>query len=587
MNKKEEEEEEKEKETEEKEEEKEEGKGWKIKEKDNEKLYNKQKRLCKGLSLKDCEMSIIRMQTETALDKISARITNKPEIQGMIHIVEDFLQKGDFIVYGGTAINNILPKELQFYDYTQNLADYDFFSSDALQQTKRVVDLFYDKGYKNVEGKAGVHHNTYKVFVENIPMADITYLDPILFKKMFKESIEVNNIHYASPQFLRMSVYLELSRPAGYVERWEKIVKRMNLLDKVYPLNFECFPQLNNKETQNETFTKWKKEKEKKKKHLYQQLKYLFVEQNVVFMGGIAVAEYLKKLGASSRKNYFSDSDKNIPYEESLPMYVLDNQPYNTIRLIESKINTHINKHITHYDGGKPHSKNSVTHSSLFIEYKESFGGLIPEHWNIFFHSGKHKELLAIIFKTESCYSYHLISSSSKKTKREKKNEIKEEIKEEEDEIINISLPRKAIKIASIETIMTFYFAFLYVEDEKEFDSKRIACFVQQLYNFIKTKSSIQKGILKRYTTDCYGHQNDLRDQRAIKQEKYKELTEKNQLKSKEFEEWFLNYVPKENKKESTTKGKSSFLKTKRKKKINPTSKYNSYVIRKTRRRIS
>ncbi len=36
----------------------------------------------------------------------------------------------------------------------------------------------------------------------------------------------VNGIRYAPPNFLRMNMYLELSRPAGDVSRWEKVFKR-------------------------------------------------------------------------------------------------------------------------------------------------------------------------------------------------------------------------------------------------------------------------------------------------------------------------------------------------------------------------
>ena len=39
-----------------------------------------------------------------------------------------------------------------------------------------------------------------------------------------------------------MSAYLELSRPFGDVSRWEKVLKRLTLLNKHYPLNSEdCF----------------------------------------------------------------------------------------------------------------------------------------------------------------------------------------------------------------------------------------------------------------------------------------------------------------------------------------------------------
>ena len=51
----------------------------------------------------------------------------------------------------------------------------------------------------------------------------------------------VDNISYASPNFLRMSMYLELSRPKGDVGRWEKVLKRLILLNKHYPIKeYDC-----------------------------------------------------------------------------------------------------------------------------------------------------------------------------------------------------------------------------------------------------------------------------------------------------------------------------------------------------------
>jgi hypothetical protein len=51
-----------------------------------------------------------------------------------------------------------------------------------------------------------------------------------------------------------------------------------------------------------------------------------------------------------------------------------------------------------------------------------------------------------------------------------------------------------------------------------------------------------QKGLLKRFSIVCYGHQQSVEEIRAEKAEKFKEL--KKNRDSREFEEWFLNYKP-------------------------------------------
>ena len=52
-----------------------------------------------------------------------------------------------------------------------------------------------------------------------------------------KDSIQVAGILYAPPNYLRMGMYLELSRPAGDTSRWEKVLKRLTLLNKNYPFD--------------------------------------------------------------------------------------------------------------------------------------------------------------------------------------------------------------------------------------------------------------------------------------------------------------------------------------------------------------
>ena len=111
-----------------------------------------------------------------------------------------------------------------------------------MNDAKELADLYFKAGFPEVEAKSGVHHGTYKVFVNFIPIADITLLHVDLYKSIKRESISVGGILYAPPNFLRMSMYLELSRPAGDISRWEKILKRLTLLNKNYPLKCEKHP---------------------------------------------------------------------------------------------------------------------------------------------------------------------------------------------------------------------------------------------------------------------------------------------------------------------------------------------------------
>ena len=176
------------------------------------------------------ELEILRQAVDKSEERAGKRIANSPEIINIIKIVEEFIKENKLICYGGTAINNILPQQDQFYNKNIEIPDYDFFSPKALHHAKALADIYYSNGYTEVEAKAGVHSGTYKVYVNFIPVADITFTEDKLFKAISLESIIVNNIMYAPPNFLRMSMYLELSRPEGDVSRWEKVLKRLILL---------------------------------------------------------------------------------------------------------------------------------------------------------------------------------------------------------------------------------------------------------------------------------------------------------------------------------------------------------------------
>ena len=105
----------------------------------------KQKNICKDLTFNDCELAILRMAVDKAEEKIGKRIVNSGDIQKIIKIVEDFIKVKNLICYGGTAINNILPEEDQFYNKEVEIPDYDFFTTNALEDAKDLADIYYKK----------------------------------------------------------------------------------------------------------------------------------------------------------------------------------------------------------------------------------------------------------------------------------------------------------------------------------------------------------------------------------------------------------------------------------------------------------
>lgn len=180
------------------------------------------------------------------IEKIASRLEKEnnmkaaadPIVKVSLTIVRDFIKDNEVMCYGGTAINNLLPPEDRFYDPKYDIPDYDFFSKTPQEHAMKLADKLAKAGVKNVEVKPGQHLGTFKVFSDFEGVADITHLDKPIFEKLWKENVTRDGIHYVTPNFLRMSVYLELSRPQGDVGRWGKVYERLLLLNKHYPM--EC-----------------------------------------------------------------------------------------------------------------------------------------------------------------------------------------------------------------------------------------------------------------------------------------------------------------------------------------------------------
>lgn len=424
------------------------------------------------MTFEECELAIVRSSVEYIEQKTKRLKLKDPQVKTIITIVESFLKKSKCICYGGTAINNILPSEDQFYDKNIEFPDYDVYSPKPVEHAKQLANIYYNKGFQSVEAKAGVHFGTYKVFVNFLPVADITYLHPSIYKQLLKKSIMRSGIYYASPTYLRMSMYLELSRPLGHISRWEKIVKRISIFNKHYPLKgvncssesiqrmFESVPSLSN--------------------FIFEKVKHVFVQHQVVFFGAMAQQMYSPYLHSSYKTKFGKVPDFDV----------LSDKPDKLIQDIEKQFDS---------------EKYTVT----YIVH-DGIGEIISEHYELQIN----REPIAFIYKPLACHSYNVVKQN-----------------------------KQHIRIATIDTMLSFYLAFLFV-NRYYYNHNRILCMSEYLFHIQQKHRLSQKGVLKRFTMKCIGKQDTIETIFKRKNEKYKQL--KNNKTSIEYESWFLRYVPNE-----------------------------------------
>jgi hypothetical protein len=192
----------------------------------------------KGLDPRSIE-EYVRIAGETA-NTITKELTREnvfdPVMVQALMIVERTIRKKKLVVYGGTALNAILPEHLQFYDPEYDLPDWDFFSDNPIPIAMDIADAVLEKTGGSANVITAVHEGTYKVFANGEAIADITYVPKKVLTILRIHAIVKNGIHYSGPEYLRMAAYLELSRPLGQPDRWEKVMERISLLNRVYPI---------------------------------------------------------------------------------------------------------------------------------------------------------------------------------------------------------------------------------------------------------------------------------------------------------------------------------------------------------------
>ena len=474
------------------------------------------------LSFEECELAILRQAVdETEKKQQEKKIANSEEVQKMIAIVEKFIIDRRCICYGGTAINNILPKHAQFYNKEIEIPDYDFFSPRALQDAKALADIFFAAGYEDVEAKAGVHLGTFKVFVNFIPMADITEIHPSIFRMIAKDAITVRGIQYAPANLLRLNMFAELSRPSGDVSRWEKVLKRLILLNEYYPLQTTTGKDGKSEariDCQTVDFQRAMESNVDLSEKIYFVVRDALIDEEVVFFGGYASSLYSEYMPANQKKLVQSIPDFDVLAED-----IDGTAAFVRERLGQAGINQKIS---------------IVRHAAI--------GELIPESREILVG----EETVAFLYKPIACHNYNVVAIP--------------EGKEGEGRGLSEAKGAKGakgakegqkVRVATIDTMLSFYLAFLYA-DVDYYYKDRILCMAKFLFDVEQANRLEQKGVLKRFSIDCYGKQPTLESMRMEKSEMFEKL--KNKKGTEEYERWFLKYSPKEQRNDRSVKDSDS-----------------------------
>ena len=399
--------------------------------------------------------TVVKEYAEEAEQITKAIISKDTLASHIISVVETFLAEKKRIIYGGAAINALMPKNLRFYRPEIDLPDYDFLTPDALEDCAILMEKYKIAGFKDVETRLGIHEGTYKIFVNYRPAADITEIPQEIYTRLHKKTRKRNNLVCAPPDWLRMASYLELSRPAGDVSRWEKVFYRLQLINKIYPLKpSSCMDSSADKITRFPP---------QKRRRLHSTILQVLNDTRTFFAGAMVEGVY-KALENHSAETEIILGQSLIKYD---PRYILTTETLNeTTDYLAAEI------------------KARFPAEDITIKEFTEIGELMPERREIFFD----KRRIATIFPTVACHAFLSL---------------------------NIHIPydetKYIVRVASVDSSITLLYSMWFAGLQKTV-GLRILCVIQALID-IEAHMRLEKpreSKISLFPFTCLGHQPSL-----------------------------------------------------------------------------
>ena len=397
--------------------------------------------------------AVVQEYADEAL-KISKSVVSKNTLAThIISVVETFLAERNRIIYGGAAINALLPKNLRFYG-PDDLPDYDFLTPDALEDCAILMEKYKIAGFKDVETRLGIHEGTYKIFVNYRAAADITEMPKDIYARLHKKARKRGGLLCAPPDWLRMAAYLELSRPLGDVEnRWQKVFYRLQLLNKVYPLKPTACTTAEDK-------TRFPPQK---RRRLHSLILQVLTDTRSLFAGAMVEGVY-KALAEHTAETEIILGSSLVKYD---PRYI---------------ITTETLDETTDYLAAELKARFPATDVS--IKNFEEVGELMPERREVFFDSRR----IATIFPTTACHAFLSLSIH-----------------------IPYDAEKYIVRVASVDSSITLLYS-MWFSGLQNTVGRRILCVIQALIDIEghMRLNSPRESKISLFPFTCLGHQPSL-----------------------------------------------------------------------------
>ena len=226
------------------------------------------------------------------------------EMSKVYNAIKNYIQKNNKVVYGGYAQNLLIikknPTDAFYTDIDgayfnwPDIADIEFYSTTPLVDIINLTEELHAQGFKHVEGKEGMHPETYKIFVNFVNYCDISYIPVHIYNNMPK--ITINGIKCADPHFMMVDAYRVLTDPMTSYWRLDKSITRFQTILKYYPIDQSNVDKKIILQSNNDAILNFIRKK-------------IIQKQKLIVVGLYAFNYYAKKVS----NNYVIN---NIPYYE-------------------------------------------------------------------------------------------------------------------------------------------------------------------------------------------------------------------------------------------------------------------------------
>lgn len=189
--------------------------------------------------LKELESKLNIISDISDLKQEEVNKINYEKYYYLFKIAFKVLRRYKVLLYGGTAVNEILPIKYKIYS-NYELPDIDIYCMKYNDLVKDMKTEFKNQNIDTFYIKEALHKNTYKIYVEGLQLIDLTVVSEDIFKKLSKNSKKTSiGIPTVNIDYLKYSFHAILSQPLDS-SRWSKIFNRLIYMYLSYPIKLNC-----------------------------------------------------------------------------------------------------------------------------------------------------------------------------------------------------------------------------------------------------------------------------------------------------------------------------------------------------------